>query len=127
MIKTKTWIVIFAILLLVFGALSFWVALRRTDGSVANVYVDGKCVYSVDLSRITEGFEFTVKTKTGINVIQTEPGKIRIKEADCPDLVCVHQGWVSDSANPIVCLPHRLVIKIEKETKTQDGPDAVSK
>ncbi len=125
MIKTKTWITIFAILLLIFGALSFWVTQRRADGNIANVYVDGKCVRSVDLSKVTESFDFTVETKTGTNVIRVEPGRIRVKEADCPDLVCVHQGWVSDSANPIVCLPHRLVIKIEKET--QDGPDTVSK
>lgn len=35
-------------------------------------------------------------------------------EADCPDQVCVHAGWLTDSAAPIVCLPHRLVIRLEQ-------------
>ncbi len=118
---------IFAALLLIFGALSFWSVTRKTLGTVANVYVNGECVKSVDLSRVTESFEFKVETPAGTNVIQVEPGRIRVKEADCPDQVCVHAGWITDSANPIVCLPHRLVIKLEKKAENNDGPDAVSK
>ena len=40
-------------------------------------------------------------------------GRIRVESADCPDQVCVDQGWISDGTVPVVCLPNRLVIQIE--------------
>ena len=42
-------------------------------------------------------------------------------EADCPDQVCVRQGWVQDRTVPIVCLPHRLVIEIVGGEGELDG------
>ena len=41
-----------------------------------------------------------------------EQGRIRVSQADCPDQVCVDQGWIADGTVPIVCLPHKLVIEI---------------
>ena len=71
----------------------------------------------------------TVESDAGVNIIQIEPGQIRILEADCPDQVCVQAGWLTDSAAPIVCLPHRLVIRLEKTAagnQTDLQIDAVS-
>ena len=48
----------------------------------------------------------------GYNIVEVEPGRIRVSEADCPDQVCVRQGWIATSAAPVVCLPHGLVIEI---------------
>ena len=48
----------------------------------------------------------------GTNTVQVEPGRIRVSAADCPDQVCVHQGWISTGVVPIVCLPHQIVIEI---------------
>ncbi len=128
MIKTKTWIIIFAGLLAVSLGLSLWIFLKPVGGTVANIYVDGECVRSVDLSIVTEAYEFTIDTHNGTNRIRVEEGRISVVEADCPDKTCVHTGWISDSAAPICCLPHKLVIKIEKDKKAGDDlPDAVSK
>ena len=62
-------------------------------------------------------------------MIRVEPGRIAVIGADCPDKVCVEAGWRSDSASPIVCLPHRLVIRIEHSAaaESEDVPDAVSR
>ncbi|MBR4895991.1 MAG: NusG domain II-containing protein, partial [Clostridia bacterium] len=51
---------------------------------------------------------------SGENTVRVETGRIRIVSADCPDKICVDTGWISDSAAPIVCLPHRLVIRLEE-------------
>lgn len=101
---------------------------RPASGSVANIYLDGECVRSVDLSAVKEEEAFTVACDEGVNTILAAPGRICVSEADCPDQVCVASGWLSDSAAPIVCLPHRLVIRLEA---AEDGPegqiDGVSK
>ena len=48
----------------------------------------------------------------GSNTILVEQGRIRVIEANCPDQVCVDQGWISNGTVPIVCLPHKLMIQI---------------
>ena len=52
--------------------------------------------------------------RVGTNRIVVEPGRICVSEANCPDGICISQGWLSDQDVPIVCLPHRLIIKIKK-------------
>ena len=102
------------LLVLAVCAVWAWVqAQRRAPGTVANIYRDGVCVCSVDLSKVTEPYEFTLTDASGENTVRAEPGRIRIVSADCPDKICVDTGWISDSTAPIVCLPHRLVIRLE--------------
>lgn len=112
MMKTRTWILILGALLVISLALSLWLFLRPA-GQIANIYRDGVCILSIDLSTVTEPETYTFTDKAGTNVILVEPGRIRVQEADCPDQVCVKSGWLQDSAAPIVCLPHRLVIRLE--------------
>ena len=126
MIKTKIWIYIISIIFLVSAALCLWLWLRPAAGTVANIYLDGVCVRSIDLSGVAEPYTFAVTSGRGGNVIAVEPGRIRILEADCPDQICVHDGWLSDSAAPIVCLPHRLVIELS-DLADSAGPDSVSR
>lgn len=112
-IRTRTWIIIFAVLLIVSLALTVWIAGRKAPGMVACVYSDGALIRSVDLNTVTEPFEFSVSTERGENRIRVEPGRICVTDADCRDRICVHAGWLDGSASPIVCLPHRLVIRLE--------------
>ena len=45
--------------------------------------------------------------------IEAEKGRIRFKEASCPDQVCVHTGWISRTGQIAVCLPGNVIIKLE--------------
>lgn len=120
--------VIAAVIAVVFGiSLFFSIRLltKKAEGTVANVYQDGVCVYSVDLSGVREAYELTVTYGEHYNMIQIDRGRIAVKEADCPDGICVQTGYISDSAMPIVCLPHRLVIRLE-EKSASGGFDAVT-
>ena len=127
--KTKSWVILVAALLLVSLALCFLLPWRGAAGTVARVYKDGTCIRSVDLSAVTEGYTFAVADEAGENMVEVAPGRIRVCSADCPDQVCVSAGWLSDSAAPIVCLPHRLVIRIEKNAAAESSsvPDTVSR
>ena len=120
MVKTKTWIIAIALILAICAGLSLWLRQRPAAGTVANIYQDGMCIRSVDLAAVTGPETFTITTGHGSNTVLIEPGRICISEADCPDQVCVDAGWLSDSAAPIVCLPHRVVIRIESAPGTQD-------
>lgn len=116
MVRTRTWVYIIAVILVLAVAASLFIRTRPAKGKIAKIYVDGELVREVDLDKVTAQERFTVSTDRGENVVLVEPGRIRVESADCPDKVCVDSGWLSDSAAPIVCLPHRLVIELDGET-----------
>ena len=127
-LKTRTWIILFAAVFAVLALLAFALSRMDAGGTVANIYQDGVCIYSIDLSTVTETITFTVADDDGHeNVVEIENGRIRISEANCPDQVCVESGWLSSSLKPIVCLPAKLVIQLESDPAAEElDLDAVS-
>ena len=115
--STKFWVILIAVLLAVSLLGTVLVLGGQTDSVTANVYQDGQRIRTIDLSRVKEPYSFTVDGPAGTNTVLVEPGRICVSHADCPDQVCVMQGWISNSVIPIVCLPNRLVIQIEAENQ----------
>lgn len=92
------------------------------DNNVAEIVSDGKVIDRIDLSKVDEPYEFEVRNSLGCNTVRAEQGRIAVIEADCPDKVCVNQGYIEAGGLPIVCLPHKLTI-----TMTDSGEiDAVA-
>ncbi len=89
------------------------VFLRQPTGQIANVYVDGVCVQSIDLSGAAG--QAVVQGPIGENVIEYGGGHLRVTRADCPDGVCIAHGDLTSRSDPIVCLPNRVVIRLERE------------
>lgn len=127
MVRTRTWIWGILLVFLLSAAVVWFLAVRKPEGTTANIYLDGVCVESMDLSAVEESRSFLVEGPAGSNRITVEPGRICVSEADCPDQVCVHQGWISNSALPIVCLPNRLVIRIEANASSPASFDSAIK
>ncbi|MCH5203748.1 MAG: NusG domain II-containing protein [Oscillospiraceae bacterium] len=89
----------------------------RINDPYAEIYRDGELIKTVSLYEDTE---FTVYCGDGYNVVTVGDGKICVSSADCPDKVCVRQGKIS-GAVPIVCLPHRLEIRVVGGSKEVDA------
>lgn len=90
----------------------------------ACIYQDGQLVQIIPLDQVRESYTFTLKAADGgSNTIEVSPGGIAVTQADCPDLICVRQGRITDSLLPITCLPHRLVIELQP---SNDLPDALT-
>ncbi len=121
--KTKTWILIIAAFTLLAVIASAWILLIRNGSGIAEIVQDGKVIREIDLNAVTEPYTFEAVTEKGRNTIEVEPGRIRIVSADCRDQYCVKQGWLRDGVTPIVCLPHRLVIRM----KAPSDIDAVAR
>ena len=111
--KTKSlmWGLLFAVI--VIGGLLLYRGLGRGEGTVAVISVDGEELERVDLSKVRKEYDLEISTEYGNNTVHIEPGAISVTAADCPDHVCVHQGKLTGSGIPIICMPHRLVIEIE--------------
>jgi len=55
------------------------------------------------------------------NVVVVEGGKARMESANCPDKLCVRQGAASEANRAIVCLPNRVVVKLERAPGGEGG------
>ena len=113
--------------LMLLGAICAAALLFRPDSGgrpVARITVNDTIVNEIDLSTVKEPYSFTLEGPGGFsNTVLVEPGRICVSEADCPDQVCVHQGFISDRTVPIVCLPNKLIIEI---SGGGDGLDAAT-
>ena len=91
----------------------WWQRSGPGGGVLARVYQRGELVEEIRLDRVREAYSFPLTGEGGAeNVVEVEPGRIRIVSATCPDQVCVRQGWISDSTVPVVCLPNQVIVEI---------------
>ena len=126
-LKTRTWMLAFLTVLLLSVTASWMLLTEKTTDTVANLYLDGVCIESIDLSTVSAAYSFSVEGVYGRTLITVDPGRICVSDADCPDKSCVHQGWIGNGVTPIVCLPNKLVIQIEETAEQSLDIDSVTK
>lgn len=86
---------------------------RDETAYTADIFQNGVLIMSIPLNEETENRIFTIEGENGcVNEVEVRPGSIGIISADCPDKLCVGQGFISDTRLPITCLPNRLVIQL---------------
>lgn len=92
---------------------------------IARIYQSGQLLETIDLSLVTENYSLRVDAPNGgYNIIEVCTDAIGMKEADCPDGLCVKMGYSTNSLLPIVCLPHELVIEITKAAPVEEADTA---
>lgn len=102
---------IFIILVLVFCAVVFFLKnINNTTGESVCIYVDSKLYKKLSLNKNTQ---VNIDDK---NTLIIDDGYAYMKEATCPDKLCIKQGKISNSNNMIVCLPNKVVVKMEKQS-----------
>ncbi|MFI3250674.1 MAG: NusG domain II-containing protein [Eubacteriales bacterium] len=90
-------------------------------GTVVEVRMNNNLVQTILLSEVETPYTFTLESGNGgYNIIAVTPDTVHISEANCPDLLCVHQGNLIEG-QPIVCLPHRVSIQFRSEGGGLDG------
>lgn len=105
-----------------FFILIFTLILKK-EGTHVIVSIDGKVVESFDLSKdITYDID-----EYGFNRLIINDGYAWIDSANCPDKLCVGFGKISKSGESIVCLPHKLTIRIENNISSKEAIDAIAK
>ena len=102
--KTKIWIVLIALLLILCGGLSIVTMMPQESSSYAEITSQGKVVRTVNL-QINQ--QFQIGSGEHANTITVQDGKIAVTDATCPDHYCMKRGFCN-SGTDIVCLPNRL-------------------
>ena len=106
--KTRTWIVIFALLLAVCIGASFYLLMPGEASEYAEITSHGQVVKTVDL-RIDQEFVIS-PAENQWNTITVKDGRIGVTEASCPDHYCMKRGFCNGGTE-IVCLPNRMTIR----------------
>ena len=118
------------LILLCLCSIVFLLLPRTKTNYTADLYQDGVLIMTIPLDGTQEERTFTIEGKNGgVNEIQVLSHSIRILSADCPDRLCVKQGFIQDSRLPITCLPNRLVIQLrpsEVSGENREEPDIVT-
>ena len=114
-------LIISLVLLSTIGTLVYKQYIKSTH-NFAVIKLDGKVIQTIDLNGVKAQKQWKIYDKSGnYNLIEVFPGKIRVKDADCPDKICVKSGWLSQAGQMAVCLPHKLIINIEGKSNTVDS------
>jgi hypothetical protein len=111
--------ILIGILLLLSLASFYFLRFFIPHGTVAVVEVDGRPICRLDLSIDTQR---TVQGPLGETVIQVHGGQVRVVDSPCPHKLCVRTGWIDQAGRMIVCVPNRVVVRVEGEAEV----DAVS-
>lgn len=114
-------LVLLAALVLYGGNLLFS---QRTADTVV-VTVDGQEVLRVSME--IDGVYGVPLDGDDWNFVGVEDGAAYMQSANCRDQLCVNQGKTKSAGKQIVCLPHRVVVRLEKadEETSQDDLDVV--
>jgi len=110
-------------LLLIILTITSFLFIKRLlyQGNLVRISSDNKTVYILPL---TEDRIVSVKTRNRENVIEIKDKRVRMREASCPDKLCVKQGWIERGA--IICLPNRVVVTVGGD-EGKERYDAVTK
>lgn len=91
-------------------ALLIVIQLTNKEGASIIVTIDGKeyGTYSLEKDATIE-----IESEYGTNELVIKDHKAEVKDASCPDKLCVHQHAVDKTGQTIVCLPNKMVITVE--------------
>ncbi len=110
-VKIILYIIFFLILSLSLLLLFF----PREEGDKVVVTINGSffAEYPLTLDRV-------VTLNDGNNILEIKDGRVRMESAECPDKICVKEGWKMNSGDCITCLPFKTVLTVVKSDSEVD-------
>ncbi|MDO4988369.1 MAG: NusG domain II-containing protein [Synergistes sp.] len=92
---------------------------EQQNGLAAQITQNSKVLYVLPLSENER--EVRIGGYKDFNVIRTKDGGVSVISSDCPGHDCIKAGAVSVYGSTLICLPHRLLIKIICEGDENKG------
>ena len=107
--------------LVVACAWTVWGGQDESGALTAVVSVDG-----VETERLAlEEAERTIQAGGYTLRLRLTETEVWVESSDCPTQDCVHTGHISRSGQSIVCLPARVIVRLEGGETVDTGVDAV--
>lgn len=103
-------LILIVIILLIVGIILIFN--KKEIPNQAKVYYENDLILTIDLS---QNKEYDVQGYNGNVHIVVLDNKIKVEEENSPKHLCSKQGFISSSNETIVCLPNKILIKIESD------------
>ncbi|WP_051545038.1 NusG domain II-containing protein [Butyrivibrio sp. MC2021] len=111
--------ILFGVLLL----MTFTLLFTEKSGNEVVVTVGGEVVKTFPLDKDTV---YEIKgAGGGRNLLVIENGEAYLKEASCPDHLCMSMGRIRRVGQCIICLPNMVTVEIVGEKQSEDDYDAI--
>lgn len=109
--------VVFIISLVLFFGFKFFF---NPKGSFCEITVDGEIIGRFSLEEEREIPLDTVKeTSVMDNIVKIEGGMAYMFFANCPDKTCIRMGKISQVNSQVVCLPHKVIVRIVSDGSSE--------
>ena len=116
--KRTDWIIIGITLLFLFLLLYFMHNRESDSGAIARKSANGETDADIALDTAADGKLTNPEIPFAQFEIQNH--QIRFIEAKCPDKFCERTGWISRPGETAVCLPNRIVVRVEGKKQDFD-------
>ena len=83
-------------------------------GITATIKKNDKVIRKIDLTSLDKKEVINISGLHKATIV-AEKNRICFLESDCPDKVCVKTGWLSHPGEIAVCLPNKIIIKLEQD------------
>ncbi|WP_045517010.1 NusG domain II-containing protein [Clostridium sporogenes] len=117
--------IVTTLLVLSIVSVIFFKFYSKSEKTIAVIKQDGKVIERIDLSKVKEKRQFRINysegSYRGYNIIEVDKGSIRFIEANCRNKICIKSGVLKNPGETAACLPHKLIITIEKNNDEIDG------
>lgn len=84
--------------------------------AILEITIDGELYGEFPLN---EERELVVCSDYGSNTVVIEQGRAYVREADCPDKICVGMREIAHGGEIICCLPHRLFLTVKGDDSVE--------
>jgi len=101
----------------------------KSEAELSQVVVelDGKVIDRFIITEEMKTREVRIDAGEGkYNILRLSAEGAQIVEANCPDQICVRWGTIHIPGQAIVCLPHRVVVKIEGKKGEEPPVDVIT-
>ncbi|MBF0344228.1 MAG: NusG domain II-containing protein [Nitrospirae bacterium] len=116
-LTTAADLVLLGAMLVITTVATVFVSVVRPKGAEVIVEVNNKVIYRLSLNMDKE-------LNIGTMTIEIKDSRVRVKDADCPNQLCIRQSWIDRGS--IICLPNRVVISISNQPHKGQEVDATT-
>ena len=117
-------IILILVLILVSIVIYIGYSFLAVNGSIVRIYVNKEFYEELDLS-VNQTKK--ISSEYGTNIIIIKDNKVFVKSASCDNQICVNHKAISNSNESIICIPNRLVVRIEESDNKVGDIDDVAK
>lgn len=122
--KKKDIILIISIMIIAMGTILVNKMLNSGKSDMVEIYVDNKLYKELP---IDENKKIEINSGKNKNIVYIHDNGVEMSHANCQDKVCVKTGFIKNTGESIVCLPHRVNIEIVSQDKNKKQYDVMVK